>query len=452
MPREASRDRLTDLRGGEAQRGGLGPIHLDPEHRTLVGQVVADVGQSVDGLQGRLHLGGGRAERPVVGRDDRDRDVVRGAGLTATLTDGDLTQGRILVEGALQLCDQDVVALLVGHADEHRGQVRAGPTQGGDAPTAHRGQIAADFGARVEHRLDLLGGGAGRRQFRPDRQLHVDLQTRTVGEGADEVGLQQRRRRHGADEDHQRAEHDDQRSADGEPQDGQIAPLQPGHPVLGVGVRVGGDLAALGGAEEPVRQDRHDGQGDQQRRAEGDAHRDCERSQQLTTDPADQGEWYEHGDGGQGRGGDRTGHLLHRGDDRVRSQLRRGVSAFDVLDHHDGVVDHPAHGHREGGQGEDVQREVADPQADHGHQQRERDRDGRDDGGAQGEQEDQDDQDGEGQAEQALGGQVVDRLLDPWGLAEDGDEGRVLPHALRQGRAASRRWSGTWTPRRPRHP
>ncbi|CAA9291263.1 MAG: hypothetical protein AVDCRST_MAG48-532, partial [uncultured Friedmanniella sp.] len=67
-----------------------------------------------------------------------------------------------------------------------------------------------------------------------------------------------------------------------------------------------------------------------------------------------------------------------------------------------------------------------------GDQHRQRDGDRRDHGGADREQEREDHQHGEGEAEPALDGEVVDRLLDGGGLVEDGAEGGAGAHRALQ--------------------
>ena len=96
----------------------------------------------------------------------------------------------------------------------------------------------------------------------------------------------------------------------------------------------------------------------------------------------------------------------------LRLVLAVGQVPLDVLDDHDGVVHHAADGDGQRAQGQHVQRVAAGAQPDEGDQQGERDGDRGDQGGADREQEDQDHDHGEAQAQQALDGEVVDRLLD----------------------------------------
>ena len=108
---------------------------------------------------------------------------------------------------------------------------------------------------------------------------------------------------------------------------------------------------------------------------------------------------------------------------------------LDVLDHHDGVVHHAADRDGEGTQGQDVQRVAGGREPDERDQQGQRDGDGRDQGGAYGHQEHQDHGHGEPQAQEALGGEVLDGLLDEGRLVEDrGERGVGAELRLKLGR------------------
>ena len=195
----------------------------------------------------------------------------------------------------------------------------------------------------------------------------------------------------------------------------------------------GDGLLALSAAQEPEGENRYHSHGDDQRGDEGDGHGDREGTEQLTRDAGDHGHRQEHRHRGGGGRRDRAGHLLDGGDDVGRGQRGvSGVAALDVLEHHDGVVDHASDRHREGRQGEDVQRESADLQTDHGDQQRQRDGDGGDQRRAHRHQEQQDHQHREPESERALDREVVDRLLDQRRLVEDDAERGVVAHRLLQ--------------------
>ena len=184
------------------------------------------------------------------------------------------------------------------------------------------------------------------------------------------------------------------------------------------------DRQLLGGAlrrlEEPVGQHRDDGQRHEQRGQQRHGHGEAERAEQLADQPPTSA---------MGRNtatvvsveavtAPATSLTAVRMASRLRLR-RTGQMSFDVLQHHDRVVDHPADRDGQAAQGEQVERVVADPQRDQRDDHADRDRDRGDQGGPDRQQEDQDHQDGEGQAQQALGGQAADRLLDLGRLVED---------------------------------
>src|SRR5699024_3192677 len=143
---------------------------------------------------------------------------------------------------------------------------------------------------------------------------------------------------------------------------------------------------------------------------------------QLADHAADQADGDEHGGGGDGRRGDRAGDLAHGVEDRGAAILAVGQVPVDVLDDDDRVVDDAPDGHRQRGQGEQVERDPDDLEADERDDERQRDRHGGHRGGPDLAQEQQDDDDGEHQAEQALDREVLDRLLDERRLVEDDDD------------------------------
>ena len=209
--------------------------------------------------------------------------------------------------------------------------------------------------------------------------------------------------------------------------------LQPGH-LLGLFARRVARRGLLrGGPHEPGREHRNDREGNEQRGDQRHAHSDSEGPEDLPGLAADQADREEHCHGGQRGAGDCTGHLPHGVDDRGASDLAVPLVSFDVLDHHDRVVDDSSDGHGERAEGEDVEGVAADEQADQRDQQRQRDRDGRDQCGSHRAEEDQDHQHGHDQADPALEGEVLDRLLNVGGLLEDQREGRVRAELCRQG-------------------
>ena len=114
------------------------------------------------------------------------------------------------------------------------------------------------------------------------------------------------------------------------------------------------------------------------------------------------------------------------------------VVALDVLDHDDRVVDDAADRDRERAEGEDVERVAERLDADERDQHARRDRDRRDERRAHRQQEDEDHEHGEEEAEQALLGERLDRLLDVRRLVEDDRERRRRRgSSSRSGSAAS---------------
>ena len=93
--------------------------------------------------------------------------------------------------------------------------------------------------------------------------------------------------------------------------------------------------------------------------------------------------------------------------------------AADVLEDHDRVVDDAADRDHHAAEGEDVQGDALPVEDDQGDQQRQRDGDRGDDGGARAAQEGEDHQHGEDGAEQALLENVADRLSDRRRLVGD---------------------------------
>ena len=85
--------------------------------------------------------------------------------------------------------------------------------------------------------------------------------------------------------------------------------------------------------------------------------------------------------------------LVHGAMRRVARRQAVGDVALDVLDHDDGVVDHDADGQHQAEQRQGVEREAERRHDGEGADQRHRDRDQRDDGGAPVLQEDEHDDD-----------------------------------------------------------
>ena len=184
------------------------------------------------------------------------------------------------------------------------------------------------------------------------------------------------------------------------------------------------------GAEEPVREHRHDRQRDEQRRGERDRDGQRERPEELAGDVGHERERQEHRDRRDRGCGDRDRDLAHPGLDGIQLVLAEAQVPLDVLDHDDRVVDHAADRDRQRAEREDVERVAEREHADEGEQHRDRDRDGGDDRRAQRDQEDEDDDDGEQEAEQPLLRERLDRLLDERRLVEHDGELRAVAERL----------------------
>ncbi len=286
-----------------------------------------------------------------------------------------------------------------------------------------------------------------RLEARADRELLRHLEG-VLPRRAEEVRLHERRQREGADEDepgdHERHDAVLQRPLD----DRQVAALQArrvlelvdgllGALVVDEGRRR--DLALilvlvqLRGLQEPVREHRHDREGDEQRRGQRDRDGQRERAEQLARDALDERERQEHRDRRDGRRGDRARDLAHGAHDRRRLVDAGDEVALDVLDDDDRVVDDATDRDGERAEREDVERVVGRLQADERDEHRRRDRDRGDEGRAHREQEDEDHDHREQQAEQALGRERLDRLLDVGRLVEHDGEGRAGVRGVERG-------------------
>ena len=108
------------------------------------------------------------------------------------------------------------------------------------------------------------------------------------------------------------------------------------------------------------------------------------------------------------------------------SSLHRGFALFDVaddvLDHHDGIVDHEAGADRQRHQGEIVEAEAAEPHDAEESRSRQRQRDAGDQSRAQRAQEQQHHQDDKPDAQNQRELHVVDRGADSAGAVADHGE------------------------------
>ncbi len=185
-----------------------------------------------------------------------------------------------------------------------------------------------------------------------------------------------------------------------------------------------------------------------QRRRQGDGvehrqhHRERDRQRELLIEPAcdawEEGHRHEHGDQHDANHHDRAEHLAHGVDRRLpRRFLVLGHVPFDVLDHHDRIVDDDAGGEHDAEQRQGVDREVEQLDERKRSDQRHRNGDRRDDRAAPvlEEQEHHDDHEADGFAE---GFQHLDDRF-----ADDADvvEGQAPLEARREARLEPRRSS-----------
>ena len=169
----------------------------------------------------------------------------------------------------------------------------------------------------------------------------------------------------------------------------------------------------LGGRlEEAAAQ--HRGQGERHRPRHDDGNAD-DRGE-LVEEPAHHAPHEqhrnEHGGQGEGHGHDGEADLARAQEGRLQAPHPVLHVPHDVLQHHDGVVHHEAHG-----EGEGHEREVVDGVAEHLHRRecphdREGQREARDDGGRDVPQEEEDDQDHERDGEKQGELDVLDRRAD----------------------------------------
>ncbi len=158
--------------------------------------------------------------------------------------------------------------------------------------------------------------------------------------GIDERGRQQRGEGHGY---HEERAGDGQGAPlgeailEGDHEHRRVEPLPDGHLRLAVLVELEVDLV-----HEPVGQHGDDGERHQQRGQQGEGHGQAEGQEELADDAADEADGQEDGDGGDGGAGDGAGDLPGAGDDRVVDGITQATVSVDVLQDHDGVVDHSA--------------------------------------------------------------------------------------------------------------
>ena len=274
----------------------------------------------------------------VVGQGREDR-VVRDRDLRGVLAGDDDVEAVRAEAGGLR--DRDVVAVglhrgerlrerdrvggqvdVVGEPHEQRGAVGRPAALGGDDGLEAGIALARDGGLDLddvvvgeEDRLRLdgpvedgLGAGAGgRRDGHLDRLLaaRVDERGRELGDERAGHHEQDDGGAHHAELGPAAAERAlDRRRVGPDPER-----------VDGLAVLVDVDLDLV---DDQVGEDRHDGQGAQERGQEREGDREREREEELGHDAADEAERQEHADRGDGRRGDRARDLLGAVDRRRR--------------------------------------------------------------------------------------------------------------------------------------
>ncbi len=137
-----------------------------------------------------------------------------------------------------------------------------------------------------------------------------------------------------------------------------------------------------------------------------------ELTEELTGNAGDEGRWNEHGAKGQGDRDQRAADLVHgamRGFARGHAEAQ---IALDVFHDDDGVVDHDADGKHKAEERQIVQRKTERREDREGADQRDRDGDDRNDGGAPGLQKQNHDEDHERDGFEDRRHDLVDRLRD----------------------------------------
>ena len=186
-----------------------------------------------------------------------------------------------------------------------------------------------------------------------------------------------------------------------------------------------GFLAGFAGEEEGLFLKHLAGQHGDERdgSAGGDAHHDGDNPAKFLEHDAHHarhhGEWHEDGHEHQGGGDDGGPHLVGGIDGGFAGRLAAFDVLGDVLEHHDGVVDHHADGHGKGGQRDDVERGVGQQEVDEGGDERDGDGEGDDEGGAPVAEEEEHDEHHEEQRVEDAAGEAVDGVDDFLGAVAD---------------------------------
>ena len=172
-------------------------------------------------------------------------------------------------------------------------------------------------------------------------------------------------------------------------------------------------------AQHPGAQHRHQRAGEHvggnHREADGERQRDKELSPHARHEQGRD----EHGQHTQHRQQPRRDRLLAGIENRARFRHARGQMRMDILDLHGGFVDEDAHRKRQSPERHDIDGLAGHPQADHGGEDRERNRDDDDERAAKIPEENQHHQTGQKRAEKRFPDQPVQGADDVSGLIED---------------------------------
>ena len=223
-----------------------------------------------------------------------------------------------------------------------------------------------------------------------------------LGGGLDQAGVLQRQEalRHD-DVEGQRGDEgggrDEQRHGPALEHPGEAAPVEVQEPVQDA-IRRAHEEAGWGilaGAQEPAAHHRRQRQRDDGRGDDRDRERQRELAEEAADDAGHEEQRDEDGDERDGERDDGEADLARTLEGGGEGRVARLDVARDVLDHHDGVVDHEAGADRERHQGEIVEAEAREPHDPEGGDQREGQGHAGDEGGpgrAQEEQNDEHDQ------------------------------------------------------------
>ncbi len=354
---------------------------------------------------------------------------------------------RVLILGAADaVVDGDVLHRL--HVEVHAGDVAEfvlqaandiGRVDAAGRTLIERLEVDGDAAA-VERGIDAVGADEGGKTFdggvaQDDvGELLLFLRhgvegdiLRRLGDALDHAGILHREEAFGDDDieedgEHQGAQSHEQSEGLVAQHDPQGAPVKGDHAVEHV-LRYAVEARLL--LFRIVAQDagaHHGGEGERDHRGDddGDGQGDGKFAEEAAHDVTHEEQRDKHRDERHGQRNDGEADLTRAGERRLHGAHAFFEVARDVLDHHDGVVDHEA-----GGDGEGHQREVVEAVAEHIHRgegadERERHGHAGNDGGVQIAQEEEDDQHHQTDGEHQLELDIVHRGLDAGGHVGEG--------------------------------